>query len=57
MGLTNSAARSAGLLLNPRPTITEVAADLGFSDAPHFCRVFKRYKGMTLSDYRAVYNA
>ena len=49
--------RSCQLLLNPRPSVTEVAAELGFSDAPHFCRVFKRYKGMTPSDYRAIYRA
>jgi len=48
--------RSCTLLLNPRPSITEIAADLGYSDAPHFCRLFKRYKGMTPSAYRAVYN-
>jgi AraC family L-rhamnose operon regulatory protein RhaS len=49
--------RACQLLLNPRPTITEVAAELGYSDAPHFCRVFKRYKGITPSDYRSIYNA
>ena len=49
--------RSCQLLLNPRPSVTEIAADLGFSDAPHFCRVFKRYKGMTPSEYRHIYNA
>lgn len=48
--------RSCTLLLNPRPSITEIAAELGFSDAPHFCRLFKRYKDMTPSEYRAVYN-
>lgn len=48
--------RSCTLLLNPRPSITEIAAELGFSDAPHFCRLFKRYKGMTPSAYRTIYN-
>ena len=48
--------RSCTLLLNPRPSITEIAAELGFSDAPHFCRLFKRYKAMTPSEYRALYN-
>jgi AraC family L-rhamnose operon regulatory protein RhaS len=48
--------RSCTLLLNPRPSITEIAAELGFSDAPHFCRLFRRYKGMTPSEYRAVYH-
>ena len=48
--------RACQMLLNPAPSVTEVAADLGFSDAPHFCRVFKRYKGMTPTEYRDVYN-
>ena len=47
--------RSCQMLLNPRPSITEIAMDLGFSDAPHFCRMFKRYKEMTPSQYRKVY--
>ena len=48
--------RSCALLLNPRPSITEIAAELGYSDAPHFCRLFKRYQGMTPSEYRTIYN-
>lgn len=48
--------RACHLLLNPAPSVTEVAAELGFSDAPHFCRVFKRYKGMTPSEYRDIYD-
>ena len=48
--------RSCTLLLNPRPSITEIAAELGYSDAPHFCRLFKRYKGMTPSAYRTLYS-
>lgn len=48
--------RSCTLLLNPRPSITEIAAELGYSDAPHFCRLFKRYQGMTPSAYRTIYN-
>lgn len=48
--------RSCTLLLNPRPSITEIAAELGYSDAPHFCRLFKRYKDMTPSAYRTIYN-
>ena len=45
------------LLLNPRPSVTQVALDLGFSDAPHFCRMFKRDKAMTPTDYRRIYQA
>ena len=47
--------RACQLLLNPVPSITEIAAELGFSDAPHFCRVFKRYRTMTPTDYRRLY--
>ena len=45
------------VLLNPRPPVTQVALDLGFSDAPHFCRMFKRYKRMTPTEYRRIYQA
>lgn len=48
--------RSCTLLLNPSPSITEIAAELGYADAPHFCRLFKRYKAMTPSAYRSLYN-
>lgn len=47
--------RSCQMLLNPRHSLTEIALDLGFSDAPHFCRMFKRHKEMTPSQYRKVY--
>lgn len=47
--------RSCQLLLNSRPTITEIAMDLGYSDAPHFCRMFKRYKDITPTEYRRIY--
>ena len=47
--------RACQLLLNPVPSITEIATELGFSDAPHFCRVFKRYRTMTPTDYRRLY--
>ncbi|MEQ1769201.1 MAG: AraC family transcriptional regulator [Devosia sp.] len=48
--------RACQLLLNPAPRVTDIAAELGFSDAAHFCRVFKRYKGLTPSGYRDLYD-
>ncbi|HTN60308.1 MAG TPA: AraC family transcriptional regulator, partial [Devosia sp.] len=47
--------RACQLLLDPAPTITSVAADLGYSDAPHFCRFFKRYRGVSPKQYRQIY--
>ena len=35
------------MLLGRRLTITEVAYETGFSDAAHFCRIFKRHYNMT----------
>jgi AraC family transcriptional regulator, L-rhamnose operon regulatory protein RhaS len=49
--------KACELLLLPDRTITEVAADLGYSDAPHFCRLFKRHRGMSPRGYRARYLA
>lgn len=34
-------------------SIKEISAHLGYSDAPYFCRVFRRTVGQTPSDYRA----
>jgi len=47
--------RACQLLLSPRLSATEVAFDAGFSDAPHFCRVFKRHTAMTPMQYRKIY--
>ena len=39
-------------LLHPEKSITEVAAKLGFQYPQHFVRFFKRYEGITPSQYR-----
>ncbi len=39
-------------LLNPDKTITQVAYALGFQYPQHFIRFFKRYEGVTPSQYR-----
>ena len=42
-------------LLNPRNSITDVAYALGFSDAAHFSRLFRRYQGQSPRKYRKMY--
>ncbi len=37
---------------NPGMNISEIAVKVGFSDVNYFSRVFKRYTGMTPSEYR-----
>ena len=43
------------LLLDRGRTVTEVAHELGYFDSAHFSRLFKRFRGMTPSDFRARY--
>ena len=43
------------LLLDGRSSVTDVASELGYADTPHFCRMFKRYRGVTPREYRRVY--
>jgi AraC family L-rhamnose operon regulatory protein RhaS len=47
--------RACQLLMDQRYSITQVALELGYSDAPHFCRMFKRYRKMSPNQYRASY--
>lgn len=42
-------------LLNSDLSITEIAARVGMSDYPHFCRQFKKYYGFTPSEYRKAF--
>jgi AraC-like DNA-binding protein len=44
--------RAKYLLKTYRPRVEEVAAQCGFSDSAHFCRVFRRLARCTPSEYR-----
>jgi len=41
------------LLANPKTSITDIAYTVGFNDASYFTRAFKRYIGVSPSDYRS----
>lgn len=41
------------LLANPKTSITDIAYTVGFNDASYFTRAFKRYVGVSPSDYRS----
>lgn len=43
------------LLSDPRKTIVDVAADVGYNDVKHFSRVFARSTGIHPSQYRKLY--
>jgi AraC-like DNA-binding protein len=43
------------MLLNPEHNISEVAYRLGYADAPHLSRIFKRFRGMSPREYRKTY--
>jgi len=47
--------RAKALLARLEPRITEVALAVGFSDLSRFDKLFKRYTGVTPSDYRAAH--
>ena len=36
-------------------SITEAAFNSGFNDLSYFCKVFKRYKGLTPKEYQKNY--
>ncbi len=44
--------RAALLLCNPTMKISAIAREVGYQDVASFTRIFKRFKGMTPSDYR-----
>jgi AraC-like DNA-binding protein len=44
--------RATQMLGDPNRTIQDTAAEMGFSDASAFQRAFKRWKGMTLGQFR-----
>lgn len=41
-------------LCEAEQTVTEVAFACGFNDASYFCKIFKRFKGMSPREYRAI---
>jgi AraC-like DNA-binding protein len=43
---------AARLLAEDPDTITEISHRMGFSDAAHFCRQFKRIMGVNPTEYR-----
>lgn len=45
--------RAKQYLAESRPSITEIAIELGFSSSQHFAAVFKELAGVTPRDYRA----
>ncbi len=42
-------------ILTSKAALLEIAADAGFSDQSHFSRIFKRYMGLTPTEYRAAH--
>jgi AraC-like DNA-binding protein len=47
--------RACQLLVDAGRSITDVAMELGYADAPHFSRVFKEHRGLTPRAYRKTY--
>ena len=44
--------KAKALLRNGNRTLSDIAAAVGYSDPNYFMRIFKKYTGMTPSDYR-----
>jgi YesN/AraC family two-component response regulator len=42
------------LLLKTNKNVTAIAEEVGFKSAPYFYRTFKKYVGLTPSEYRVV---
>lgn len=43
------------LLKNPQTTINDVVDEIGFNDAQYFSKTFKKYVGVTVTEYRSKY--
>ncbi|NLK28443.1 MAG: response regulator transcription factor [Clostridiales bacterium] len=43
------------LLKNPQVTVNDVAYEFGFNDPQYFSKTFKKYTGMTVTEYRSRY--
>ena len=46
--------RARQLILDPRLSLKDIGATVGYSDANYFTRVFKRLTGQTPSEYRVA---
>lgn len=46
---------ACAMLLNRQLSVTQVAQLLGFADAAHLCRLFRRHQGLSPRQYRAQY--
>jgi AraC-like DNA-binding protein len=51
------AQRAAAELLDPRNSVTSVAHALGYADAAHLSRLFRRHHGLSPRQYRARFSA
>jgi AraC family transcriptional regulator len=49
--------RACHQLHDPEESLAAIAAGAGFSDQSHFCRTFRRFVGMTPSEYRSALSA
>jgi AraC-like DNA-binding protein/quercetin dioxygenase-like cupin family protein len=47
--------KACHLLLDPRLSITTIAHALGYADAPHLTRMFKKYRRLTPQEYRRMF--
>jgi AraC-like DNA-binding protein len=47
--------RACQLLADAGRSITDVAMELGYSDAPHFSRLFKEHRGLSPREYRKTF--
>lgn len=50
-------ARARVLLADPTQNITDICYQLGFSSSQHFAEVFRRYEGMSPSQYRREHDS
>jgi AraC-like DNA-binding protein len=43
------------MLADNDKTVSQIASDLGFSDVHNFARAYKKYTGLTPSEYRNAF--
>jgi len=43
-------------LKNPQATINDIVYEIGFNDPQYFSKTFKKYTGMTVTEYRGKYD-